>query len=124
IYAQHPDAGKILSRGGSVELTVYGEFPGKSEAAKPGSQTTEQPHTPDRAKVPTLVGRSAKEAKAVLAAEGLVAKFQLGSAPPSPKMALVAYAQDPAPGTSLAQGSAVLITIHAPHGTGPHSPAD
>src|SRR5687767_6507883 len=57
--------------------------------------------------VPAVVGESAREARRMLAAAGLVARFQIGKAPTLPAEALRVYAAEPKPGTKLNRGSEV-----------------
>jgi RHS repeat-associated protein len=115
VYAQDPAAGEKLGRGSIVFLTVYAE----SSQAGPGKQAAADSTLPAKVEVPAVIGRSAKDAKAALAASGLAAKFQLGPPQPSPGKGLGVAAQDPAPGSSVAPGSVVLLTVYGSSGTNP-----
>jgi RHS repeat-associated protein len=66
-------------------------------------------------KVPSVVGYSAKEAKAAIQAAGLVSKFQLGAAADSPEKALTVYLQRPQPGAAVVHGEPVYLTLYAEH---------
>lgn len=63
--------------------------------------------------VPVLVGLSAKEARAALAAAGLVVRFQLGDPAPSKDRELTVYAVEPRTGASVSAGGAVQITVYS-----------
>lgn len=81
------------------------------------------PARSDAAKVPSLVGFSAKKAKAVIQAAGLVSKFQLGPAPDSQDKALTVYQQKPPTGAPLANGEPVYLTLYSEYrGRSPSSP--
>ena len=123
VYAQRPAAGQLIARGGPVEVTLYAKFQDAVAGPEPGQPTIRKAPEPGKDAVPNLLGRSAAEARRTLADAGLVAKFQVGSAPASPKLALVVYAQDPAPGASAKAGSLVQLTVYAPSGTEPASSA-
>ena len=51
--------------------------------------------------VPSVIGLSPKDAKAVLQSAGLVVRFQIGKQTPSPEHALKVYEQAPPAGSAL-----------------------
>jgi RHS repeat-associated protein len=93
VYEQSPQPGEFTAHGQTIELKLY---------AKRSASVV----------VPGLIGQTPKAAKAALLAAGLVAKFGIGSVG-RPRERQNVYAQDPAPGSMLAPGSAVQVTIHA-----------
>ncbi|MBC8871839.1 MAG: SEL1-like repeat protein [Planctomycetes bacterium] len=81
-----------------------------------GHLVTIQSQNPTRragAKVPILIGRVAADAKKVVADAGFEAEFRIGMAAPRGVKAFTIYAQDPAPGSELASGGKIVITLYA-----------
>jgi len=62
--------------------------------------------------VPSVVGLSAKEAKAAIEAVGLVAEFHLGLEAPSPEKRLTVVEQMPRAGAKLPKSGRVQITVY------------
>ena len=81
-----------------------------------GHLVTIQSQKPTRragAKVPILIGRIAADAKKVVADVGFEAEFRIGLAAPRGVKAFTIYAQDPAPGSELAKGGKIVVTLYA-----------
>jgi beta-lactam-binding protein with PASTA domain len=114
VYATNPAPGTPIPKGAAVQLTIYAR--GSVEKATTNNSTDGTVASTVRGAltVPTLVGSSAKNAKAALRAAGLNPRFFLGSAPPAPAAALHVYAQRPEPGAAVAAGDSVNIMIYSP----------
>lgn len=110
-YEQAPAAGATAAAGSEVRITIF---------ARPAAGAGKK--APARA-VPKLAGKTARQVKAELESLGLSAKFQLGEPARSPAEAFNVYQQVPAPGTKLAAGGEVTLTIYAPAAAGPANPA-
>ena len=67
---------------------------------------------PEAERVPEIIGRSAKEAKASLTAAGLVYKFQVGSPAPAPEKEFTVSSQDPPPGSRAVKGQTVRLLLY------------
>ncbi len=97
--------------------TIVGAIEESSSPVKLGQQVTihSQSRPPGTvARVPTLVGRTAKSAKEALASAGLRGDFRIGEDPPPTVAALTVYAQDPAPNSTASRDSAVVVMLYAP----------
>lgn len=107
VYDQDPPADTLLSTGSAVRVTIYSDPPDAGEH-EPASATAT-----GLVEVPRLIGQSTREAKAAVLEVGLLPKFQVGAAAPTAEKALTVYTQDPRPGSGLAPGSPVRITVYA-----------
>lgn len=67
--------------------------------------------------VPSVVGKTAAEAKSAIEAAGLTAQFQVGRAASKPEEAFTVLEVKPKAGTTLTKGSAVRVTLAARHST-------
>lgn len=92
VLTQSPDAGSSVDPGSSVTLTVSS-----------GPEETKVP-------VPSMVGLSQSDAQSQLAAAGLVPSIQTESTSIQPQDGRV-IAQSPDPGTQVADGSTVVLTV-------------
>jgi beta-lactam-binding protein with PASTA domain len=112
VYAVEPAPSTRLNKGAVVQVTLYAGAPtGVADTAKAGARPA---GSPDRsARVPSVIGTSAREAKVAITAAGFVPRFQMGSATPSPAAALTAYAQLPQAGTMAPMGTAVTVTLYS-----------
>jgi RHS repeat-associated protein len=112
VYAVEPAPGTRLNKDAVVVVTLYAAAPtGAAGTATAGARPTAIPSGSVR--VPSVIGRSAKDAKVVIVAAGLVPKFQVGSSAPSPAAALTVHTQLPEPGATTALGSAVTVTLYS-----------
>ncbi|MCA9214702.1 MAG: PASTA domain-containing protein [Planctomycetales bacterium] len=100
VYAQEPSANSDIPEDGRVAITIYGN------AEKSGARSIV------RGIVPSVEGLTAADAKSAIEAVGLTPEFHLGKPAPSNDKSLTAYSQEPKPGTKLANGGRVQITIY------------
>jgi len=104
---------KVTSvEGGNVIATIDST----TARVQAGHLVTIQSEKPTRRagqEVPILIGRAAADAKKLVADMGFEAEFRIGMAAPRGVKAFTIYAQDPAPGSELAKGGKIVITLYA-----------
>ncbi len=67
---------------------------------------------PNAVRVPSLIGLHYKDIERIVKQRGLVARYRRGEPAANAKLVYVAYRQQPAAGTEVAKGEAVVLTLY------------